>query len=37
LNTRAPQEAFGFYARLGFTHVEGEEFVTHRMVFAKGD
>jgi GNAT superfamily N-acetyltransferase len=36
LNTRAPQEAFGFYERLGFQRVEGEEFVTHRMIFGKG-
>ncbi|MER8465350.1 GNAT family N-acetyltransferase [Mesorhizobium sp. M1396] len=36
LNTRAPREAFGFYERLGFQRVEGEEFVTHRMVFGKG-
>ncbi|MER9337381.1 GNAT family N-acetyltransferase [Mesorhizobium sp. M0293] len=36
LNTRAPREAFGFYERLGFLPVEGEEFVTHRMVFRKG-
>ncbi|ARP63892.1 GNAT family N-acetyltransferase [Mesorhizobium sp. WSM1497] len=36
LNTRAPQEAFGFYERLGFQRVAGEEFVTHRMVFGKG-
>ncbi|MCA0057591.1 MULTISPECIES: GNAT family N-acetyltransferase [unclassified Mesorhizobium] len=36
LNTRAPQEAFGFYERLGFAPVAGEEFVTHRMIFAKG-
>ena len=37
LNTRAPREAFGFYERLGFQRVEGEEFVTHRMVFGKGN
>ena len=37
LNTRAPPEAFGFYERLGFQRVEGEEFVTHRMVFGKGN
>lgn len=36
LNTRAPQEAFVFYERLGFHRVEGEEFVTHRMIFGKG-
>ena len=36
LNTRAPREAFVFYERLGFQRVEGEEFVTHRMVFGKG-
>ena len=36
LNTRAPQGAFGFYERLGFQRVAGEEFVTHRMVFGKG-
>ncbi|MBW8909659.1 MAG: GNAT family N-acetyltransferase [Mesorhizobium sp.] len=36
LNTRAPPEAFVFYERLGFRRVEGEEFVTHRMVFGKG-
>ena len=36
LNTRAPREAFVFYERLGFRRVEGEEFVTHRMVFGKG-
>ena len=36
LNTRAPPESFGFYERLGFQRVEGEEFVTHRMVFGKG-
>ncbi|QKC95334.1 GNAT family N-acetyltransferase [Mesorhizobium sp. NZP2298] len=36
LNTRAPREAFIFYERLGFQRVEGEEFVTHRMVFGKG-
>ncbi|MDF2388705.1 GNAT family N-acetyltransferase [Nostoc ellipsosporum NOK] len=35
LNTRAPGEAFGFYERLGFRRVEGEEFVTHRMNLAK--
>ena len=35
LNTRAPPEAFVFYERLGFQRVEGEEFVTHRMVFGK--
>ena len=32
LNTRAPPEAFGFYERLGFQPVVGEEFVTHRMM-----
>ncbi|RUX09696.1 MULTISPECIES: GNAT family N-acetyltransferase [unclassified Mesorhizobium] len=37
LNTRAPPEAFGFYERLGFQRVEGEEFVTHRIVFGKGN
>ena len=37
LNTRAPQEAFGFYERRGFQRVSGEEFVTHRMVFGKGN
>ena len=37
LNTRAPQDAFGFYERLGFRRVEGEEFVTHRMRFGKGN
>ncbi|OBQ70926.1 acetyltransferase [Mesorhizobium loti] len=37
LNTRAPREAFIFYERLGFERVEGEEFVTHRMVFGKGN
>ncbi|BCG86281.1 N-acetyltransferase [Mesorhizobium sp. 113-3-9] len=37
LNTRAPPEAFIFYERLGFQRVEGEEFVTHRMVFGKGN
>lgn len=37
LNTRAPPEAFGFYERLGFQPVAGEEFVTHRMVFGKGN
>lgn len=36
LNTRAPREAFVFYERLGFHRVEGEEFVTHRMIFGKG-
>ncbi|MER9135762.1 GNAT family N-acetyltransferase [Mesorhizobium sp. M0830] len=36
LNTRAPHEAFGFYERLGFLRVEGEEFVTHHMIFGKG-
>ena len=36
LNTRAPQEAFVFYERLGFLPVAGEEFVTHRMIFGKG-
>lgn len=36
LNTRAPQEAFAFYERLGFRPVIGEEFVTHRMIFGKG-
>ncbi|WP_095201911.1 GNAT family N-acetyltransferase [Mesorhizobium carmichaelinearum] len=36
LNTRAPPEAFGFYERLGFQPVLGEEFVTHRMSFEKG-
>jgi GNAT superfamily N-acetyltransferase len=36
LNTRAPQEAFAFYERLGFQPVIGEEFVTHRMIFGKG-
>lgn len=36
LNTRAPQEAFVFYERLGFHRVEGEEFVTHHMIFRKG-
>ncbi|WP_214475085.1 GNAT family N-acetyltransferase [Mesorhizobium sp. dw_380] len=36
LNTRAPKEAFGFYERLGFQPVAGEEFVTHRMIFGKG-
>ncbi|MER8692979.1 GNAT family N-acetyltransferase [Mesorhizobium opportunistum] len=36
LNTRAPQEAFGFYERLGFRRVEGEEFVTHRLSLGKG-
>ena len=36
LNTRAPQEAFAFYERLGFQPVVGEEFVTHRMIFGKG-
>jgi GNAT superfamily N-acetyltransferase len=35
LNSRAPPEAFVFYERLGFQRVEGEEFVTHRMVFGK--
>jgi GNAT superfamily N-acetyltransferase len=37
LNTRAPQGAFGFYERLGFRRVAGEEFVTHRLVFGKGN
>ena len=37
LNTRAPPEAFGFYERLGFQRVAGEEFVTHRLVFGKGN
>jgi GNAT superfamily N-acetyltransferase len=37
LNTRAPPEAFGFYERLGFQRAEGEEFVTHRLVFGKGN
>ncbi|OBQ70194.1 acetyltransferase [Mesorhizobium loti] len=36
LNTRAPPQAFVFYERLGFQRVEGEEFVTHRMMFGKG-
>lgn len=36
LNTRAPQEAFGFYERLGFQPVVGEEFVTHRMMLSQG-
>lgn len=36
LNTRAPREAFVFYERLGFHRVDGEEFVTHRMIFGKG-
>ncbi|QKC82323.1 GNAT family N-acetyltransferase [Mesorhizobium sp. NZP2077] len=35
LNTRAPPEAYGFYERLGFQRVAGEEFVTHRLVFGK--
>ncbi|MBA1144399.1 GNAT family N-acetyltransferase [Mesorhizobium neociceri] len=35
LNTRAPQEAFGFYERLGFQPVVGEEFVTHRMMLSQ--
>ncbi|MGX8012575.1 GNAT family N-acetyltransferase [Mesorhizobium sp. ORM8.1] len=35
LNSRAPPEAFEFYERLGFQRVEGEEFVTHRLVFGK--
>ena len=34
LNTRAPKEAFPFYERLGFRRVEGEEFVTHRMMLS---
>lgn len=37
LNTRAPQGAFGFYERLGFQRVAGEEFVTHRMMLGKGN
>lgn len=37
LNTRAPPGAFGFYERLGFQPVAGEEFVTHRLVFGKGN
>lgn len=36
LNTRAPHEAFVFYERLGFRQLEGEEFVTHRMILGKG-
>jgi GNAT superfamily N-acetyltransferase len=36
LNTRAPQEAFGFYERIGFQRAEGEEFLKHRMIFGKG-
>lgn len=36
LNSRAPKEAFGFYERLGFQPVVGEEFLTHRMIFGKG-
>ncbi|WJI84205.1 GNAT family N-acetyltransferase [Mesorhizobium sp. C374B] len=35
LNTRAPQEAFGFYERLGFQPVVSEEFVTHRMMLSQ--
>ncbi|MER8717320.1 GNAT family N-acetyltransferase [Mesorhizobium sp. M0999] len=35
LNTRAPQGAFGFYERLGFQPVVGEEFVTHRMMLSQ--
>ncbi len=34
LNTRAPKEAFPFYEGLGFQHVAGEEFVTHRMMLS---
>lgn len=34
LNTRAPREAFPFYEGLGFQRVEGEEFVTHRMMLS---
>ncbi|UDL88702.1 GNAT family N-acetyltransferase [Mesorhizobium sp. PAMC28654] len=34
LNTRAPKEAFPFYEGLGFQRVEGEEFVTHRMMLS---
>jgi GNAT superfamily N-acetyltransferase len=35
LNVRAPEEAFPFYEALGFRRVEGDEFVTHRLKFAK--
>lgn len=34
LNTRAPEESFAFYERLGFLRISGEEFVTHRMLLA---
>ncbi|MCG7392802.1 GNAT family N-acetyltransferase [Microvirga sp. ACRRW] len=31
LNARAPESAFPFYERLGFTRVEADPFVTHRL------
>jgi GNAT superfamily N-acetyltransferase len=31
LNARAPQTAFAFYECLGFTRVENDPFVTHRL------
>jgi GNAT superfamily N-acetyltransferase len=35
LNVRAPEEAFPFYAALGFRQLEGEEYATHRLVLEK--
>jgi GNAT superfamily N-acetyltransferase len=35
LNARAPEEAFSFYGAPGFRRVEGEEFVTHRLVLRR--